>query len=95
MTRNPTTKLSATRPQRMWLAHPSWRPTSAVAPAQRRLCTHTHGSHIILIGLPNFLHDLLLSPAAVLNGPLHSDGPLGVVEGKVLQPGGEKQSTFH
>lgn len=50
--------------------------------------THAHGSHVILIGLPNFLHDLLLSPAAVLDGALHSDGPLGVIEGEVLQPAG-------
>lgn len=52
------------------------------------LGTHTHGSHIILIGLPNFLHDLLLSPAAVLDGPLHGDGPLRVIECEVLQPAG-------
>lgn len=46
--------------------------------------THTHGSHVILIGLPNFLHDLLLSSATVLNGPLHGDGPFRVIESEVL-----------
>lgn len=58
--------------------------------------THTHGGHIILVGLSNFLHDLLLRPAAVLNGPLHGDGPLGVIESEVLEPGrraGQRQAV--
>lgn len=47
--------------------------------------THTHGSHVVLVGFPHFLHDLLLGFAAVLNGALHCDGPLGVVQSQVLQ----------
>lgn len=58
-----------------------------MAPAQEASDTHAHGSHVILIGFPHFLHDLLLGPAAVLDGALHSDGPLGVIEGEILQPG--------
>lgn len=50
--------------------------------------THTHGGHVVLVGLPNLLHDLLLGPAAVLDGPLHGDSPLRIIEGEVLQPGG-------
>lgn len=49
--------------------------------------THAHGSHVILVSLSNFLHDLLLSPAAVLNGPLHSYGPFRVIEREILEPG--------
>lgn len=52
--------------------------------------THAHGGHVVLVGFPHFLHDLLLGAAAVLDGALHRDGPLGVVQGQVLQAG-EKQ----
>lgn len=48
--------------------------------------THTHGGHIILVSLSNFLHDLLLSPAAILDGSLHGDGPFRVVEREILEP---------
>lgn len=51
--------------------------------------THAHGGHVVLVGFPHFLHDLLLCFAAVLDGALHRDGPFGVVQSQVLQADGK------
>ena len=52
-----------------------------------RASTHIHGGDVVVVGLPDLLHDLGLGQAAGLDGSLHRDGPLWVVQGQVLQAG--------
>ena len=58
--------------------------------ANQRACTgaftHIHGGDVVVVGLPDLLHDLGLGQAAGLDGALHRYGPLWVVQGQVLEP---------
>lgn len=49
---------------------------------------HVHGGHVALVRLPDLLHHFLLGQSAGLDGALHRDGPLRVVQSQVLQAGG-------
>ena len=49
--------------------------------------TYVHGGAVVLVRLPDLLHHLLLGAGAGFDGALHRDGPLGVVQGQILQAG--------
>lgn len=58
---------------------------------------YIHSSHVALIRFPDLLHHLFLSSRARLDGALHCDGPLWVVQGQVLETGqnGERCGLEH
>lgn len=47
--------------------------------------THIHGSNVIVICLPHFLHDFLFGQAARFDRALHRNCPLWVIKGQILQ----------
>lgn len=49
------------------------------------LRTHIHGSDIIVICLPHFLHDFLFGQAARFDRALHRNCPLWVIKGQILE----------
>lgn len=58
------------------------------------LPTYIHGSHIILIGLSDFLHDLLFSSRTCLCWALDCDCSLWVIQSQVLETGEELESLL-
>lgn len=48
---------------------------------EAQLAAHVSSSNVVLVGLPQLLHDLHLGFAQSLQYALHRDGPLGVVDG--------------
>lgn len=62
----------------MWTNSPCW---------VDAWCAYVHSSHVALIRFPDLLHHLLLCSWACLDGALHCDGPLWVVQSQVLKTG--------
>lgn len=57
---------------------------------------HIDSHNVVLVGLSQLLHDLHLSVGTRFRAALHRDGPLGVVNGQILQtsPRADRRETL-